>query len=136
MSRIMTDAKQLASHFVVMNRDLGADVVEVSDTLYAELDEKYGGFAGHSLIASHSFDSDWPTWEMHPAGDEFVMLLSGAADMVLLQDGDENIASLDSPGSFVIVPRGTWHTARVAQAATMLFVTPGEGTENRVEPER
>lgn len=132
----MIEAKPLASNFVVMNRELSADVVAVTDTLYAELDKNYDGFAGHTLISSHSFDSDWSTWEVHPAGDEFVMLLSGTADLVLLNNGSEEVVRLNDPGTFVVVPRGTWHTARVQETATMLFVTPGEGTENRVEPDQ
>lgn len=32
-----------------------------------------------------------------------------------------------------VVPRNSWHTARMAQAARMLFITPGEGTENVAE---
>jgi quercetin dioxygenase-like cupin family protein len=39
--------------------------------------------------------------------------------------------SLTEPGSFVIVPKGTWHTARIAKPTSMLFVTPGEGTQNK-----
>ena len=119
-----------------MSNSFDADVVPVTDTLYAELDERYGGFAGHSLIACHTFDSDWPTWEVHPNGDEFVMLLAGEAELVLATaDGDKRV-SLSESGQFVIVPRGTWHTARVQESARMLFVTPGEGTENREQPER
>ena len=31
----------------------------------------------------------------------------------------------------IIVPRDTWHTARVHRPARMLFITPGEGTVTR-----
>jgi hypothetical protein len=31
----------------------------------------------------------------------------------------------------VIVPKGTWHTARIEHKAKMIFITPGEGTRNR-----
>ena len=119
-----------------MNDNFDADVVPVSDRLYEELDAKYGDFAGRTLISCHSFEDDWPTWEVHPNGDEFVVLLSGDVEMVLAsEDGDET-QRLSEPGAFLIVPRGTWHTAKVASPATMLFVTPGQGTENRAEPVR
>ena len=132
----MTDAKTIASNFVVMNREFAADVVGVTDTLYTELDKNYDGFAGHLLISSHSFDADWPTWEVHPEGDEFVVLMDGEAEMVFATGHGDETVRLEQPGSFVIVPKGTWHTARVQRAATMLFITPGEGTENRTEPDR
>ena len=120
--------------FVVVNKDLLADVVSVTDTIWSDLDEKFGDFAGHSLIASSSFDDDWPTWEVHPEGDEFARLLSGDADMILDTDEGEQRVRLNTPGSFVIVPKGTWHTAKAPAPTSMLFVTPGQGTGNREQP--
>ncbi len=132
----MTKPRQIASSFVVMSDTFDADTVDVTDTMYAELDERYNGFAGHLLITSHTFEVDWPTWEVHPKGDEFVMLVSGDVDMVLaLNEGDKTV-HLSKPGLFLIVPRGTWHTARVHKPTQMMFVTPGEGTDNRTQPTR
>ena len=120
--------------FVVDNESFLADVMPVSETFWSDLDARYGDFAGHSLISSFSFDDDWPTWEIHPEGDEFVCLLSGDADMILESGDGEQRIRLNTPGSFVIVPKGTWHTAKVHAPTTMLFVTPGQGTENREHP--
>lgn len=103
---------------------------------YAGLDDEFGSFDRHVLISCHSFDSAWPTWEMHPEGDECVILLSGRATMVLLRDGKEEEATLAAPGEYIVVPRGAWHTAAAADSATMLFITPGQGTENREHPPR
>ena len=38
------------------------------------------------------------------------------------------------PGSYLVVPKGVWHTARPNAATTLLFVTPGEGTLNAESP--
>lgn len=130
----MSRAFQIAKNFVVVDDKLRADVVPVDDELYAKLDETYSDFAGHSLISFHSFDSDWPTWEVHPNGDEFVFLVSGRADLVLQQGDKEDVVALDEPGQFVIVPAGTWHTGRISEPTQMLFVTPGEGSVNLEEP--
>lgn len=127
---------QIASNFVVMSANFDADAVDVAPTMYAELDKKYNGFAGHLLIASHTFDDDWPTWEVHPKGDEFVILVSGNVDMVLALDEGDSTVKMSEPGSFIIVPRGIWHTARVHGPTQMMFVTPGEGTDNREHPVR
>lgn len=132
----MKEALQIASSFVVMSDDFDADIVTVSERLYEQLDATYGDFAGRTLISCHSFEDDWPTWEVHPKGDEFVVLLSGDVDMVLASENGDETLRLSEPGAFVIVPRGIWHTAKVRETATMLFVTPGEGTENRAEPDR
>lgn len=39
--------------------------------------------------------------------------------------------TLDTDGAYAVVPRGTWHTARVHRSSRMLFITPDEGTQNR-----
>ena len=130
------DANNIRSTDAVVGKDFNADLVEVSDTLWAEIDQRYGDFAGNSLISSFCFDTDWPTWEVHPHGDEFVMLMSGAAEMILALPGGDESVRLDEPGAFVIVPKGTWHTARVREPTQMLFVTPGQGTENLEQPRR
>ena len=124
-------AADLASTFVVLAPDKAATPVAVTPTLFDELDRRFDGFRDHVLVSSFAFDCDWSTWERHPAGDEVVCLLSGAVTMVLDRDGAEETIELREPGSFVIVPRATWHTARTEVPTRMLFVTPGEATQNR-----
>jgi hypothetical protein len=38
---------------------------------------------------------------------------------------------LNVPGSYVLIPRATWHTAKVHIPSSVLFITPGEGTQHR-----
>lgn len=107
----------------------------ISQNFYAELDEEYGSFKDHILIQQFSFSEAWPTWEMHPEGDEMVFLIAGDTDLVLSEkDGSETVIRVTTPGEYVVVPKGTWHTARPHAATTMLFITPGEGTLNALEP--
>jgi mannose-6-phosphate isomerase-like protein (cupin superfamily) len=121
----------LLKTFVVMTPDFSATSVDVTATMWEDLDRKFDHFKRHLLVARFDFEADWPSWEVHPAGDEVVVLLSGRADMVLDRGGKHEVKSLAQPGSFVIVPKGVWHTARTSTPTTMLFVTPGEGTENK-----
>lgn len=72
---------------------------------------------------------------MHPAGDEFVMLMGGAVEFVLWRDGWEESLHLDRSGQYIIVPRAVWHTARPREQADLLFITPGEGTLNAEAPQ-
>ena len=125
----------LESTFVVVKPDLQSETIAVTDTIFSELDERFGGFSGHTLISSFSFDEDWPTWERHPKGDEVVCLMFGDVEMVLAVDGEERSVRMSKPGSFVVVPKNTWHTARVHAPTRMFFVTPGEGTENSETPD-
>ena len=125
---------QVFEQFVVMKPDQMLDELKVSPDIYQQLDERYDQFRSHTLVSGFRFTGDWPTWEKHPAGDEMVVLLSGEATFLLRREsGDESIA-LKEPGEFVIVPRDTWHTARIDQPTTMLFITPGAGTRNEESP--
>jgi quercetin dioxygenase-like cupin family protein len=119
----------LSSTFVVVNPDQSGTPVAVTPTIWQELDQRFDQFKGRVLVSCFSFDADWDTWEMHPAGDEIVCLLSGRVTFEL--EGRGHLPELTNPGEFVIVPRGTWHTAHTNVPTTMLFVTPGEGTQNK-----
>ena len=127
----MKRALDLASTFVVMGPDHSATPVAVTPAIFEELDRRFDRFQGHLLVSSFAFDKDWSTWEMHPAGDEIVCLIAGEATLVFDRDGAEEVVHLSRPGSFAIVPKGTWHTARTSVPTQMLFVTPGQGTDNR-----
>ena len=105
-----------------------------SRSFYDELDAEFGGFAGHTLISQFTWSEPWGVWEMHPKGDEFVYLQSGATDFLLRIEGVDQRHRLDQPGQYVIVPKGVWHTAEPLTPTTALFITPGEGTRNEREP--
>lgn len=105
-----------------------------SPTFYPELERDYEGFRGHLLVAQFSYDEPWGVWEMHPAGDELVYLLSGDTDFILRINGTDQRQRLNQPGQYVRVPKGVWHTAEPRAPTTALFITPGEGTRNEKEP--
>ena len=73
--------------------------VDVTPALYEDLDRDFEGFRGRYLVAKYSFEGDWPTWEIHPKGDEVVVLLAGAADMLLDEGGRHRVVKLTSPAS-------------------------------------
>jgi mannose-6-phosphate isomerase-like protein (cupin superfamily) len=85
------------------------------------------------LVALFHYDGDWPTSEVHPAGDEIVYLLSGRVDLVLEEDAGERVVEMRG-GTAAIVPRGVWHTARVHEPGDALHITCGAGTQNRPAP--
>jgi mannose-6-phosphate isomerase-like protein (cupin superfamily) len=83
------------------------------------------------LVSMYTFTESWPTWEMHPNGDELVLCTSGT--MTLHQehaDGSTDTVRLQ-PGEYAINPSGTWHTADIDGEATGVFITAGFGTEIR-----
>jgi mannose-6-phosphate isomerase-like protein (cupin superfamily) len=124
----------LGSTRVVMDPRGTSHLKAVTPAFFEELDAEFGGFANHVLISRFEFAEPWPTWEMHPMGDELVYLLSGDVELVLWLDGRERRLRVDKPGTYVIVPQGAWHTARPRRPTSMLFVTPGQGTRNADAP--
>lgn len=91
-----------------------------------------GDFRNEFLVTSAEYQGDWPSWEIHPMGDEIVALLVGAARLILeAPDGSRSELALAGPGSYAFVPRGHWHTAKVSEPTRMLFITAGEGTRTR-----
>jgi uncharacterized cupin superfamily protein len=103
--------------------------LEVGDDFWSTLasrTELHGG----RLVCLCDFDADWPTWEMHPAGDEIVYLLSGSIDMILDQAGGERTVELRGRTA-CIVPQGIWQRAVVHEPSSVLHITRGAGTQHR-----
>ena len=97
---------------------------------WAQPPDMLDALGGDWLVSEFSCDGDWPSWEMHPAGDEFVYLLSGDIEF-LLEMPDGVVARRIEGRGAVVVPRCVWHTARVFQPSRMFFLTRGAGTQHR-----
>ena len=122
----------LESTFVRLSADSNIEPLMVNENFWPNIvSGKLGDWKNEYLVGTYSFEKDWPTWEQHPKGDEFIYLLFGALDFVLESNGQEKVIELRDSGSFIIVPKGTWHTARVKSPAKMLAVTAGAGTQIR-----
>jgi mannose-6-phosphate isomerase-like protein (cupin superfamily) len=121
----------LAGTFVALDAAAGARALPVTPVFWPALDAGALGDVTR-LVSSYAFEGHWATWERHPAGEEIVLLVSGRA-VLQLQEGAGPVRSvtLARAGDFVLVPPGVWHTALIDEPTVMLFVTPGEGTENR-----
>ena len=81
------------------------------------------------LVSVYTFDTSWPSWEMHPQGEELVVCLAGAMTVHQEQDGVTQTVKL-GPGEAVVNPRGVWHTADVEGSATAQKNKNGIGTEH------
>lgn len=127
-------ARRLSEHPI----HLGLDASAVSEPRFTgEMDwyESYG--ARHAddgkkgrLVAMHSFDGSWDSWEMHPEGSEVVLCIDGEMTLVQQIDGEETRTTLRA-GEYAINDPGTWHTADVPDHATALFITAGLGTQHK-----
>lgn len=127
----MDSPRQIERDFIVLGPDKTASIERADATLYKRLDEFYNGFAGHELVSCYTFESDWSSWEVHPHGDEVVLLISGEVEFLLDTGLDVKSFRLEEQGQYLVVPKGVWHTAKTKSKAKVLFITPGEGTQHK-----
>ena len=128
----MTRAENILGTYVHVTDDGRAGAIPVGESFWSDLATgKLAQLDQGRLMSAFTFDAAWSTWERHPAGEELVMLLAGSAVVLLEADDGERSVELRVPGDFVLVPANTWHTAKTDVETTMLFLTPGAGTEHR-----
>jgi quercetin dioxygenase-like cupin family protein len=82
------------------------------------------------MVSLLSHDSDWRGWERHPAGYEIIIQLKGWMRLRLEAPDGEIVVDLPA-GRYIIVPRNIWHTADVSEPSSAIYITEGQGTENR-----
>jgi quercetin dioxygenase-like cupin family protein len=94
-----------------------------------EADHEADGDEGRLVLIGPA-ETTWTSWERHPAGDEVVVVLSGRQTLIQEIDGRHHRIELHA-GQAAINGRGVWHTADVHEPGSVLFITPGRGTEHR-----
>jgi mannose-6-phosphate isomerase-like protein (cupin superfamily) len=72
-------------------------------------------------------DVHYPIWEMHPEGDELLVLASGSLTAECRDASGTANAAL-RPRSAIVIPAGTWHRLVVHEASTLIAITPRHGT--------
>lgn len=129
----MTDSGRrsfdLADTYVHLTDGPAARPLEVGQDFWAKIATDKELQEGR-LLTLLPMSNDWSHWEMHPAGDEVVVLLSGAVDLILEEEGGERRVELRGREAYVI-PQGRWHRAVVHRPGDALFVTRGAGTQHR-----
>lgn len=118
----------LETTYLILADGPDAKTVDVGPDFWQTIDQR-DDLVGR-MVGVFRFDADWDSWEVHPDGDEIVMLLSGAVDLILDEPEGERVVSLRGRAA-TIVPRGVWHTADVLSPSETLHITRGEGTQHR-----
>jgi len=59
-----------------------------------------------------------------------LVLLEGAIELKIKEKQGTSSVTLSNSGDSVVILRSYWHTGKVSNTARVLFITPGEGTEN------
>jgi hypothetical protein len=118
------------STYIYLAPDGASHPVPGGDHFWSLSKEEIEKFGNGWLVVEYTCTEDWPTWEMHPAGDELVYLLEGDAELLLDRPEGIQTTSVTDRG-LVLVPRGVWHTARIHAPSRMLNITMGSGTQHR-----
>ena len=117
-----------------LHLDVGPAVerIDVDDTFWATIDQRTELHTGRPVMADDTSD-DWDSWEMHPDGDELIIVTTGAVRLHVEHPDRPDLGApvvVRSP-EMVVMPAGTWHTLDVIEPARVITVTWGRGTEHR-----
>jgi mannose-6-phosphate isomerase-like protein (cupin superfamily) len=118
----------LETNYLVLADGPAAKRIEVGPDFWQTIEQR-DDLAGR-LVGIFRYDGDWNSWEVHPDGDEIVLLLSGAVDLVLDEAGREHTVELRERAA-AVVPSGVWHTANVLAPGEALHITRGAGTMHK-----
>ena len=123
--------QSLLREFVIIKPDKNTQIEKADQGLYGRLVSDYNGFKGCEMVSCHEFDKDWSSWEIHPKGEEVIILLTGNVQLVLDLENATEVIELNEQCAYAIVPSNTWHTVKTDVPSKLLFITPGEGTANK-----
>ena len=104
-------------------------LLPVTDDFWVTLDQRPDLHTGR-LVTGMVNDADWTVWEMHPRGDELIVVTTGSVRFHLDDGTTVSELTVNAP-EYIVVPTGTWHTADTLGPAYLLIVTWGEGTQHR-----
>jgi mannose-6-phosphate isomerase-like protein (cupin superfamily) len=131
MANSLASSFDLISTYVHLEDGPSTTPIEVSADFWATIDKRTELHGGRLVTLFHIESTrEWVNWEVHPAGDELVYLLSGAADIVLQDDKNEQHIKLRTRAAGII-PRGVWHRAIIHTPSDLLFITRGAGTQHK-----
>ena len=88
---------------------------------------RFEGFTVGCYLMTQSAPHDG---EIHPDGDELLLVISGECSAVLdTTDGEETVGLRAGDG--FIVPQNTWHRVVIHEPSLLVFMTPGPRSEHR-----
>lgn len=122
----------LTETYVHLEPGPGVGIIDVDDRFWQTVGERTELDSGRLVMAGET-TADWDHWEMHPDGDELIMVARGSVRIhVDVPDGPTPAAPvvLEAP-HLVSMPAGAWHTMDVIEPALVVTITWGAGTQHR-----
>ena len=113
--------------------DCSAEVVELGSDLAArtaqETHDDAHSFDGVTFGVAAMSRNAPHAGERHADGDEILYLISGRANVVMLDEGGDTLEM--NAGDGLIVPKGTWHRVDILEPCRIVYVTPGSNNQTR-----
>ena len=118
----------LNNHVATLLRDGTSDVVDATRGP-VRVD-------GMTVGAPHVTENAPHRGEMHPDGDELLYLVTGRIEVIIEDDGTQEVVGTErvvsmQPGDALVVPKGLWHRIDVLEPSHLVHVTPGPGSGHR-----
>jgi mannose-6-phosphate isomerase-like protein (cupin superfamily) len=116
----------LADTYLHLERGAGLRVLDVDDNFWATIDQRADLDDGRLVMAT-PVTTDWTSWEMHPHGDEVILVTEGVV-RVHVDPGEPVVVPAPD---LVVMPAGNCHTMDVIEPARVVTITWGAGTQHR-----
>ncbi|GAB4376574.1 MAG: hypothetical protein Kow00114_40320 [Kiloniellaceae bacterium] len=124
--------KRLSDTYLELLGGGAVEKIDVTPDFWPDLQSGKRQLHGR-LVMAFPMTGDMTHWEVHPAGEEILLLLSGAMTLILegVLEGDPDERFTLRPGEAFVVPRGRWHRIEVTEPGELVFMTEGDGTEHK-----
>jgi mannose-6-phosphate isomerase-like protein (cupin superfamily) len=111
----------------------GNDAVFRGDHLKSRLQQLPNGLLLGAFQIARAVDAHSNVWEMHPVGDEILVMVTGALEVEYADDSHRGTCSLGT-GEAMVMPRGFWHRLALREPGLLLTLTPLQGTLHSDKP--
>lgn len=103
------------------------------DAIRAHLQNRPHGLVLGAFSLATADDVHPDLWEMHPGGDEVLILLAGALALTYA-DGAHHGSTELRANQGLVMPRGVWHRLALRAPGLLLTLSPPAGTRFSREP--
>lgn len=124
-----SEADSLTSTYLELRDDGSVEAIPLTPDFWPDLMAGKRRLEGRLMMAFEA-TTDMAHWEKHPAGDEVLLVLSGAVRLLLQEPAGEREIAV-AAGQAAIIPRGCWHRIAVREPGQVVLMTAGEGTEHK-----
>ena len=130
MTSVTTGPFDLTETFVRLRSGDAMDVEALTPSFWSDRSASPGDRVVAAFDFASSDDLHSSMQEIHPDGDELILVLAGAIDLIAESDGREVVIGLDA-GQAAVVRRCTWHRPAMRAPGRLLSINVRSGMRSR-----